>query len=62
MCMPSAPDVPTMPERQAQKLPDGGQTAGRVSDNASRRRAMMATILTGGQGVLGAPTVTKLGN
>lgn len=59
MCMPKAPDVPVVQERQSSKLPDGGSTANRVAENASRRKALMATILTGG--TLGAPNVTKLG-
>lgn len=59
MCMPKAPDVPVVQERQATKLPDDGSTAGRAGDAISRRRALMATVLTGG--TLGAPNVTKLG-
>jgi hypothetical protein len=60
MCLstPSTPDVPTIPERQPTKLPDGGSTANRVDSNARRRRAMMATILTSPGGVLGAPNTT----
>lgn len=59
MCLPKTPDVPVVQERQANKLPDDGGTAGRQDNAISRRRALMATVLTGG--TLGAPNVTKLG-
>lgn len=58
MCMPKAPDVPVVQERQQAKLPDGGSAAN-APQNTNRRKALMATILTGG--TLGAPNVTKLG-
>lgn len=64
MCMTKAPEVQSVPERQAAKLPDGGDTAARTSDTAARRRALMATVLTGPQGTMGAPSTTmsdKLG-
>jgi len=57
MCTPKTPDVPTVPERQAVKLPDQGAP---ISKDASfRRRAIMAGIMTSPQGVLGNPTVSK---
>ena len=59
MCLPKTPDIPVVQERQANKLLDEGATGGRTSDAISRRRALMATVLTGG--TLGAPNVTKLG-
>lgn len=63
MCIstPKAPTVASIPERQALKLPDNGATAGRVDDEARRRRAMAATAFTGALG-LGSPnTTTTLG-
>jgi hypothetical protein len=61
MCVGGTPDVPTVPERQASKLPDGGNTASRTQDALKRRRALMATVLTGPNGVLGNPSVTAQG-
>lgn len=55
-----APEVPTIPERQATKLPDQGATADTVSDRARRRRGMMASILTSAQGAA-SPLNTTLG-
>lgn len=55
--MPKTPDVPTVPERQAVKLPDAGSAI--TKDASFRRRAIMAGIMTGPQGVLGNPNVTK---
>ena len=52
------PDVPTVPERQATKLPDGSQAAGRTDDRARRRMAYAASILTSPQGVLGQAATT----
>jgi len=55
--MPKTPKVPTIPERQAVKLPDAGSP---ISKDASmRRRAIMAGIMTSPQGVLGNPNVSK---
>jgi hypothetical protein len=60
MCSaPSIPDPKPIPERQALKLPDGGSTAGKVDDDARKRRAMMATAFTGALG-LGAPSTTSV--
>ena len=63
MCVstPRAPDVPKLPERQAAKLPDNGSTAPRADEIARRRRALMATVLTGPNGALGVPSTTSLG-
>lgn len=58
MCIPSAPDVPTVPERQAAKAPDKGQTADRVDAAKRRRMSYAASILTSPQGVMGAPSTT----
>lgn len=59
MC--STPDVPTVPERQAVKLPDSGAPAGATNNN-TRRRAILAGLMTSPQGVLtpaatGKPTL-----
>ncbi len=57
MC--STPNIPTVPERQAMKLPDGG-LRGLQDDQRNRwRRAIMAGLVTSPQGVLGAPLVAK---
>ena len=59
----STPDVPTVPERQATKLPDGSQAAERTDDRARRRMAYAASILTSPQGVLGnAATTANIGS
>lgn len=50
--------MPTVPERQAAKLPDAGAPAG-STDNNRFRRAMMAGLITSPQGVLGSPSATK---
>lgn len=52
------PSIPSVPERQVSKLPDGGSTAARTDDQLARRRALMATIFTSPQGTLGMPSVT----
>lgn len=57
MCMPKTPDIPDVIERQAAKLPDSGSTA-RTGDASSRRRALMAGLITTPSG-LGSPTVSK---
>lgn len=57
MCT-STPDVPTMPERQATKLPDSGSTANNSDAAAKRRRGLYASILTSPQGTMGAPTTS----
>jgi len=54
MC--STPDVPTVPERQAAKLPDSGAPQGAANNN-TRRRALIAGLMTSPQGVL-APAAT----
>ena len=61
MCfLPSAPKVPTMPERQAMQTPQDPVDA-RTSLNAMKRRGFFASIMTGPQGALGSPSVTTLG-
>lgn len=57
MCI-SSPDVPSIPERQASKLPDGGATASRADLLAKRKRGLYASILTSPQGTLGAANVS----
>ncbi len=57
MCTPKAPDVPSVPERQAMKLPDEGLDL--TKDTSKRRRAIMAGIITSPQGALGNPTVSS---
>lgn len=58
MCVGKAPDVPTVPERQAVKLPDGGATADRTDLLARRRRGLYASILTGSSGALGSANIS----
>lgn len=59
MCISAkAPDVPTIPERQATKLPDMGATADRTGLMARRRRGLYASILTSPQGALGTANVS----
>lgn len=60
MCigLPSAPKVPTAPERQAQQVPQD-MTQNRSSDlYKRRRRGLWASIFTSPAGVSGPPTVT----
>jgi len=57
MCM-SAPSVPSVPERQAAKLPDQG-AADNAGISSKFRRAILAGLITSPQGVLGSPTVSK---
>lgn len=61
MCIsaPHAPDIPTVPERQAVKLPDNGAPTGAADNSAFRRRALLAGLITSPQGVLGSPMVSK---
>lgn len=57
MCL-GTPNVPSVPERQAAKLPDAG-TQTYTKDNARWRKAMLAGMVTGPQGALGAPVTAK---
>lgn len=62
MCMSGkAPEVPPTPERQAAKLPDGGGTANSADQQSARRRALMASIVTGMTAKAGAPVVSGMG-
>lgn len=64
MCVsaPKAPDMKSIPERQALKLPDGGATGPRTDDDVRRRRALMASAYTGALGNgTGPATTTVLG-
>lgn len=54
----STPDVPKIPERQAQKLPDNGSTAANADLAAKRRRGLYASILTSAQGAPGTANTT----
>lgn len=54
----STPDVPSIPERQAAKLPDQGAGDG-ASGNSKFRKALLAGLITSPQGVLGSPAVSK---
>lgn len=56
MC--STPTIPTTPVRQPMQLPDQGASAVAVNPDAWQR-AVLAGMVTGPQGVLGAPVVTK---
>jgi hypothetical protein len=57
MCI-SSPAAPSIPDRQATKLPDMGATADRSSLLARRRRGLYASILTSPQGALGTANVS----
>lgn len=46
MCT-GTPDVPTVPERQVEKLPDGGDLTKRSGDLRRRRMAYSAAISAG---------------
>jgi hypothetical protein len=54
----STPNVPTVPDRQAAKLPDSGAPQGSATDT-TQRRAILAGLVTSPQGVLGSPVVSK---
>lgn len=57
MCT-GTPNIPTMPERQAVKLPDGGDLTQRSADQRRRRLAYAAAIGTSPTGTLGNPATT----
>lgn len=58
MCvLPKAPKIPPVPERQAVQAPRDDVNA-RTSLSARRRRGMWAAIMTGPNGIAGAPKVT----
>jgi hypothetical protein len=60
MCISApTPNIPTLPDRQAVKLPDNGAPAGATDNSAYRRRALLAGLITSPQGVLGSPVVSK---
>lgn len=56
MC--STPTIPTVPVRQPMQLPDGGASPAIVNPEAWQR-AVLAGMVTGPQGVLGSPSVTR---
>lgn len=56
MC--SAPDVPTVPERQQVQLPDQG-AAPNTDRFKKMRRAVMAGMITPPSGALGNPNIAK---
>jgi len=55
MCVGGTPDVPAIAERQAVKLPDGGDLDARSEDRRRRRMAYAAAIRAGS---LGQPSTT----
>lgn len=55
MCA-STPDISSVPERQAMKLPDNGAPEG-STNNTRQRRAIIAGLMTSPQGTVGSPTV-----
>ncbi|AIT81228.1 hypothetical protein [Novosphingobium pentaromativorans] len=55
MCT-GTPDIPSVPERQAMKLPDNGAPEG-STDNSRRRRAIIAGLMTSPSGTVGSPSV-----
>lgn len=59
MCIGGTPDIPAVQERQVSKIPDGGSTASRTQDSLKRRRALMATVLTGPSGLGNPAAVTN---
>ncbi|WP_375272058.1 hypothetical protein [Sphingomonas sp.] len=59
--MGGTPEMPTVPERQAAKLPDGGSATNTDTQAAARRRALMATVLTSNNGAIGMPSVSGAG-
>lgn len=61
MCISSPKMPPPQAERQAQKLPDNGDTSGLADDIARRRRALQLTATTGALGTTNAaPSVTTV--
>ena len=56
MC--STPTIPTVPVRQPVQLPDQGASAASVNPEAWQR-TVLAGMVTGPQGVLGTPTVSR---
>lgn len=62
MCFTKIPDAPAeVPERQAAKAPDDGNTAVRADDSKRRRLAMAASIFTSQNGSLGMPATSGAG-
>jgi hypothetical protein len=56
MC--STPTIPTVPVRQPMQLPDQGAPV-TSADPQAWQRTVLAGMVTGPQGVLGTPTVSK---
>lgn len=56
MC--STPTIPTIPARQPVQLPDQG-AAVTIADPQAWQRTVLAGMVTGSQGVLGSPSVSK---
>ena len=63
MCIskPKVPAVRTPATMQPAKLPDEGSTAAETDLTSARRRALMATVMTTPNGVIGAPSTTSAG-
>jgi hypothetical protein len=58
MCIGGTPDVPSVPERQAERSPDNGDPTRRSNERQRRRMAFASSILTAPGGTLGQPTTT----
>ena len=56
MC--STPTIPTVPARQPMQLPDQGASS-TATDPQSWQRTVLAGMVTGPQGVLGTPVVSR---
>ncbi len=56
MC--STPTIPTIPARQPVQLPDQGASVA-VTDPQAWQRTVLAGMVTGPQGVLGSPSVSR---
>lgn len=56
MC--STPTIPTVPARQPVQLPDQGASVA-VTDPQAWQRTVLAGMVTGPQGVLGSPSVSR---
>lgn len=62
ICTPSTPDVPTVPERQAVKLPDEGADVSSDRDARRRRRAMLSGLITSPSGATGTANTSAASN
>lgn len=51
--------IPTVPARQPMQLPDQGAPQGAAINPMAWQRTVLAGMVTGPQGVLGTPVVSK---